>query len=206
MPGLSDFDVPTAKRHAQEELAAAVQGKPKPFPKQFMPELTDEEVGQFAMALAFNEFGWFLLALVAHMRAMGSYGYKNLNEAMKADPKFVDDRLGEYLAAIARPNVLEWAGLWTALTEMSDGKQSKAAGKAAEKLPFDSMIAEMLNAFDGAMSAIGDARKKIADLRSRLEHGAPEPVPGTMARLADGLEKLENTLINELAANPSKPK
>jgi len=195
MPSLKDFDLSAARHHAQETLADAVQGKVIPFSKLFMPELTDEEVGRYARALTLNEFGWFLLALVAHMRGMAAYGYETLNDAVKADPAFAGQRLGEYLAAVARPNVLEWAGLWKALTEIADSKATGAASKA----PLDSLIAEMLKAFDEAMPAIGEARKDIANLRDRLESGAPEPVPGTLARLATGLEKLQNTLISELA-------
>ncbi len=208
MPGLADFDVPTAKKHAQAELAAAVKGNTKPFPKLFMPELKDEEVGQYVVALTFNEFGWFLLALVATMRGVAAYGYKNLHEAMKADAAFVDQRLADYMANIARPHVLEWAGLWKAVTDLghASAKHAKSGTHTVVNTSFDALVADMMKALGDAMPAIGEARKKIADLRSRLEHGAPEPVPGTMARLADGLEKLENTLLNELAANPSKPK
>ena len=205
MPELADFDVPNAKKHAQAELAAAVKGTRKPFPKLFMPELKHNEVGQYFAALNINEFGWFLLALVATMRGVAAYGFKNLQDALEADPAFVDQRLSDYMASIARPHVLEWAGLMKAVAEIDPKNTKSRAQDLVRTASFDDLIADMMEALRDAMPAIGDTRKKIADLRSRLEHGAPEPALDNMARLADGLEKLQNTLINELAASPAKP-
>jgi len=210
MAGLADFDVASAKKYAEQKVAAAVEGKEKSFPKMFMPELKDDEVAQFALAFTFNEFGWFLLALIASFRAIWSYGFKTLQEAIKADPAFADNRLAEYLAAVARPNVLEWAGLWNALAAIGQAVQTKGAkaGKSAANTALmaslDSLVAEMLKGLGDAMPAIGESHKKIADLRKRLDSDAPEPLPGTLTRLEEGLHKLEDTLINELAAKPSK--
>lgn len=204
MPGLADFNVPAAKKYAQDELAAAATLKPVPFDKLFMPELSEQEIAEFTAAFTYNEFSWFLLALVAHLRGISAYGFLTIDQAVTADEAFVSQRLGEYLSAIARPNVLEWNALWAAVT--SHATASKATAKTTAAAPLDAVIADALQALSKALSPIGMSRKRIADLRSRLDKAAPQPVSEMFARLSAGLEKLENTLINELAGVPPQAK